>query len=380
MLKHVFAHISNWYYDKVYDPQNIQRRRSIMSHRVITLRGDGIGHEIMPPTIELLKAVTNGNEIEFEEHLFGGASIDVHGVPLTYETLEACKGAAAVLLACVGGPKWDSADPSQPRPEQGLIALRRGLGLYANSRPVRIGHALSSYSSLENGKVEGTNLMVVRELIGGSYRGEGYLTEEEAVDVIRYTPSEVRRIAHVGFQTARQGQQDGRQPKVTSVDKANVLNTSKMWRRVVTEVAQDYKDVQLEHMLVDNAAAQILGAPKQFHTILTENGFGDILGDEAAMLNGSLGMTPSVSQGREGTPKLLEPGHGSAQDIAGKGRANPLAMFLSGALLLRGLGMEEEALAVEGAVDKALSDGLRTSDLGGDAGTKEAVKAVLSNI
>jgi 3-isopropylmalate dehydrogenase len=354
-----------------------------MAAEILVLEGDGISDEIMAPTLKVLDAVTD--DLSYHHLPFGGRSIDLYNTPLTPFTLEACRQASAVLLAAVGGPKWDSTDPSAPRPEQGLIELRKGLGLYANYRPVRIGQALSSYSHLENKWVEGTDLVVVRELIGGAYRGEGFLTDDEAFDGLRYSRLEIERIAHVAFQLARQRQEEqpDRRSKVMSIDKANVLNTSKLWRSVVTEIGNsEYNDVLLEHMYVDNAAAQLIDKPAQFGVILTENMFGDILSDEAAMLNGSLGMTPSFSQGEAGKPTLSEPGHGSAPDIAGMGVANPMAMFLSAAMMLKhGLGKPDEAKAIETAVDQALDDNLRTIDLGGCyITTDEVTQAVLKNL
>jgi 3-isopropylmalate dehydrogenase len=342
-----------------------------MSRRVVLLPGDGIGPEIILPTVALLDAV--GAELQFEEHLFGGASIDAHGTALTDVTLQACSSADAVLLAAVGGPKWDSTDPAKPRPEQGLLALRKGLGLFANLRPVKPLPALYDASPLKRERIEGTDLLVVRELTGGIYFGEKTRTPDSASDLCTYSRLEIERIARVAFDAAR--------ARVTSVDKANVLETSRLWREVVTEVhAADHSELKLEHLLVDNAAMRLIAAPRDFDVILTENMFGDILSDEAAMLTGSIGMLPSASLSGQG-PGVFEPVHGSAPDIAGVGVANPLAMFLSAALMLRhGFALEAEAAAVESAVDRALADGLRTRDLGGDAGTAEAARAVLQNL
>src|ERR671931_495254 len=271
--------------------------------RIVTLPGDGIGPEILGAATQVLDAV---GDFDYEEHPFGGASIDAHGTALTDETLAACKSADAVLLAAVGGPKWDTTDPHTPRPEQGLLGLRKGLGLYANLRPVRPLEALYDASPLK------------REI-----------------------------IERTGFQAARS--------RVTSVDKANVLETSRLWREVVARVhSQEFPNIELEHLLVDNAAMRLVAAPRHFDVILTENMFGDILSDEAAMLTGSIGLLPSASLGADG-PGVFEPVHGSAPDIAGRGIANPLAMFLSAALMLRhGLGMQNEAAALESAVDRAL--------------------------
>ncbi len=343
-----------------------------MSSKIILLPGDGIGPEITAPTLELLEALGTG--FDYEEHAFGGAAIDAHGTALTDATLAACKAADAVLLAAVGGPKWDTTDPSKPRPEQGLLGLRKGLGLYANLRPVRPLEALYDASPLKREVIDGTDLLVVRELTGGIYFGEKTRSADSASDLCTYTRAEIERIARVAFRAARR--------KVTSVDKANVIETSRLWREVVRELhAAEFSHVELEHVLVDNAAMQLVSNPADFDVIVTENMFGDILSDEAATLTGSIGMLPSASLGDPESPGLFEPVHGSAPDIAGMGVANPLAMFLSAALMLRhGLGMEAEAAAIESAVDRALADGLRTRDLGGSAGTHEATQAVLSNL
>jgi 3-isopropylmalate dehydrogenase len=343
-----------------------------MSAKIVLLPGDGIGPEILPPTVEVLDAV--GADCSYEEHLFGGASIDQFGTALTEETLTACRGSDAVLLAAVGGPKWDTTDPAKPRPEQGLLGLRKGLGLYANLRPVRPLPALYDASPLKRSVLDGTDLLVVRELTGGIYFGEKTRSEDAASDACVYTREEIERIARVAFRAARRG--------VTSVDKANVLETSRLWREVVVGTHQaEFPDVPLDHVLVDNAAMQLVSNPTRFDVIVTENMFGDILSDEAAMLTGSIGMLPSASLGASGDPGLFEPVHGSAPDIAGTGAANPLAMFLSAALMLRhGLGWDEQAAAIESAVDRALAEGLRTRDLGGSAGTREATQAVLTHL
>jgi 3-isopropylmalate dehydrogenase len=340
-----------------------------MATRIVTLPGDGIGPEILAPAVAILQRLVD--DVEVEEHRFGGASIDAHGVALTDEVLAACRAADAVLLAAVGGPKWDTTDPAKPRPEQGLLGLRKGLGLYANLRPVRPLPALYDASPLRREIIDGTDLLVVRELTGGIYFGEKTRTETTASDLCAYSTEEIERIARSAFAAAR--------TKVTSVDKANVLETSRLWRQVVTALHdREFPDVELEHVLVDNAAMQLVANPTAFDVIVTENMFGDILSDEAAMLTGSIGMLPSASLG-DGGPGLFEPVHGSAPDIAGQGIANPLAMFLSVALLLRhGLALESEATALESAVDAALDGGLRTRDLGGTASTTEATEAVLA--
>jgi 3-isopropylmalate dehydrogenase len=345
-----------------------------MATRIVTLPGDGIGPEILAPAVDLLRRFVPG--VTIEEHAFGGASIDAHGIALTDATLAACRSADAVLLAAVGGPKWDTTDPSKPRPEQGLLGLRKGLGLYANLRPVRPLPALYDASPLRREIIDGTDLLVVRELTGGIYFGEKTRTATTASDLCAYSTEEIERIARSAFAAARR--------KVTSVDKANVLETSRLWRQVITELhAREFPEVELEHVLVDNAAMQLVSNPTSFDVLVTENMFGDILSDEAAMLTGSIGMLPSASLGDTDAPGphpgLFEPVHGSAPDIAGQGVANPLAMFLSVALLLRhGLNLESEAGALESAVDKALDQGLRTRDLGGTASTAEATAAVLA--
>jgi 3-isopropylmalate dehydrogenase len=338
--------------------------------RIACLPGDGIGPEIMRPAQE---ALTRMGDFEFEEHLFGGASIDAHDTALTDEVLEACRSADAVLLAAVGGLEWDTTDPAAPRPEQGLLGLRKGLGLYANLRPVRPLPALYDSSPLRRERIEGTDLVVVRELTGGIYFGARGRADARAYDTCEYTVEEIERIARTAFGTARS--------RVTSVDKANVLETSRLWRETVRALhGREFPHVMLEHLLVDNAAMQLISAPRHFDVILTENMFGDILSDEAAMLTGSIGLLPSASLGAGG-PGLFEPVHGSAPDIAGRGIANPLAMMLSAALMLRrGLGMQDEASALESAVDRALDAGLRTPDLGGTATTAEAAAAVLNNL
>ena len=341
-----------------------------MTKTIALLPGDGIGPEITAPTVELLNRL---GDFAFEEHLFGGCSIDANGTALTDEVEAACKASDAVLLAAVGGPKWDTTDPSKPRPEQGLLGLRKALGLYANLRPVRPLPALYDASPLKREVIEGTDLLVMRELTGGLYFGRRGRDGDTAYDTCIYSVEEIERIARAGFQAARR--------KVTSVDKANVLESSRLWREVVVRLhAAEFPDVELEHVLVDNAAMQLISNPADFDVIVTENMFGDILSDEAAMLTGSIGLLPSASLGGDG-PGLFEPVHGSAPDIAGQGIANPLAMFLSAALMLRhGLGMENEAAAVESAVDRALAEGLRTRDLGGSATTDDAAQAVLNHL
>jgi 3-isopropylmalate dehydrogenase len=351
------------------------------SPRIAVLAGDGIGPEIVSAARELLEAI---GDFGFAEHPVGGASIDEHGIALTDDVLEACRDADAVLLGAVGGPKWDTTDPDAPRPEQGLLGLRKGLGLYANLRPVRPSPALVDASPLRPDRISGTDLLVVRELTGGIYFGASGREGDRAHDDCEYSVAEIERISHVAFDAARRrGGKDGA-PRVTSVDKANVLETSRLWRETVERVAADYDDVELDHMLVDNAAMQLVASPARFDVILTENMFGDILSDESAMLTGSLGMLPSASLGADG-PGLFEPVHGSAPDIAGTGTANPLATFLSVAMMLRhGLDMPDQASAIDTAVDAALEHGLRTPDLAAPGsetvGTEEMTAAVIEGL
>jgi 3-isopropylmalate dehydrogenase len=363
--------------------------------RIVVLPGDGIGPEIVGATRQVLDAV---GTFDYDKRLMGGCSIDEHGTALTDEVLDACRSADAVLLGAVGGPKWDTTDPNAPRPEQGLLGLRKGMGLYANLRPVRPSPALVGASPLREERIAGTDLLVVRELTGGIYFGDSGRDGDVAHDTCEYSVEEIDRISRTAFEAARRrADGSGRKPKVTSVDKANVLETSRLWREVVGNVAGDYADVELEHLLVDNAAMQLVSRPADFDVVLAENLFGDILSDEAAMLTGSLGMLPSASLGAEGQPGLFEPVHGSAPDIAGKGIANPLATFLSAAMMLRhGFGRGEEAERIEVAVDAVLERGLRTADLASgtvvqpptsespsperEVGTEEMTAAVLAEL
>jgi 3-isopropylmalate dehydrogenase len=338
-----------------------------MTH-VAVLPGDGIGPEVTAAALRVLGEVAA--DVTTDEHRIGGAAIDATGTALPDATLAACRAADAVLLGAVGGPRWDTTDPAEPRPEQGLLGIRQALGLFANLRPVRPVPALLDASPLKRDRIEGTDLLVVRELTGGLYFGAKTREPDRAVDECVYTRTEVERVAQVAFRLARR--------KVTSVDKANVLETGRFWREVVTEVAPP--GAVLEHLLVDNAAMQLVSRPADFDVILTENMFGDILSDEAAMITGSIGMLPSASLGAPGAPGLFEPVHGSAPDITGTGAANPLATILSVALLLREIGREAEAEAVESAVDRALEGGLRTRDLGGSASTTEATDAVIAQL
>lgn len=353
-----------------------------MRKKIALLPGDGIGPEIVSQAVRVLNRVAERYHVRFEYELalVGGAAYDATGHPLPPETLERCKRSDAVLFGAVGGPKWDHLPPAL-RPEAGaLLPLRKQLGLYANLRPALLFASLAGVSPLKPEVLgDGLDILVVRELTGGIYFGQPKERRDEgrtAVDTCIYTEAEVERIAHVAFRAARR-----RRKKVASVDKANVLETSRLWREVVTRVARQYPDVEVQHVLVDNAAMQLIRDPRQFDVILTENMFGDILSDEAAMLTGSLGMLPSASLG-EGTFGLYEPVHGSAPDIAGQGVANPLATILSAAMMLRySFGMNEAARDIEKAVDAALQEGYRTPDIWQEGchrvGTIEMTDAVL---
>ena len=333
-------------------------------HRVVLLPGDGIGPEITAVTRQLLDAVSerHGFQLDFDEQLIGGAAIDATGEPLPVTTLEACRSADAVLMAAIGSPRFDSL-PREKRPESGLLALRSGLKLFANLRPVKIVPALIEASSLKPDVIAGVDLMVVRELTGGIYFGQpkGRVEadgEERGFNTMTYSASEVDRIAKVAFELASE-----RGGRLCSVDKANVLDVSQLWRDRVDAMAPSYGDVEVSHLYVDNAAMQLVRAPRQFDVLLTGNLFGDILSDEAAMLTGSIGMLPSASLGSDG-PGLFEPVHGSAPDIAGEDKANPMAMVLSAAMMLRiGLKQKAAADALEQAVDRVLAAGFRTGDL-----------------
>ncbi len=320
---------------------------------------------------------------EVEQAPVGGVSIDAHGIALTPEVLERCRASDAVLLGAVGGPKWDTTDPDAPRPEQGLLGLRKGLGLFANLRPVRVVSALAGASPLREERARGADVVIVRELTGGIYFGDRGRRNGVAHDTCVYSVEEIERVAALAFAIAASPARDGR---VVSVDKANILETSRLWRETVERVARDYPDVKLEHMLVDNAAMQLIARPTHFDVLLTENMFGDILSDEAAMVAGSIGLLASASLG-SGGPGMYEPVHGSAPDIAGRGIANPLATFGSIALMLRhSLGMEEVAATVESAVDRVLEQGFRTPDLASglaeetQVGTAAMTQAVIDEL
>jgi 3-isopropylmalate dehydrogenase len=345
------------------------------THAITLLPGDGVGPEVTAAAREVLGAVGERfhRRFEFKTALIGGAAIDAVGAPLPEETIEACRTADAVFLGAVGGPKWDR---GSVRPEQGLLGLRKALGVFANIRPLRIYESLIEQSPLKSAIIENVDFVMFRELTGGSYFGEKRRTDAEASDSCVYTAAEVERIAHMAFAAAR-----GRRGRVTSVDKANVMETSKLWRDVVTRVhVAHYSDVKLDHALVDSTAMQLIRNPRAFDVILTENMFGDILSDEASVLGGSIGLAPSASLGAMG-PGLYEPVHGSAPDIAGQDRCNPIGAILSAALMLRyGLRLSDEAAAIEAAVEAALDQGARTADLGGTLGARAMTSWIIDNI
>jgi 3-isopropylmalate dehydrogenase len=347
---------------------------------IAVLAGDGIGTEVTLEAVRALEAIGTrfGHQFEFESALIGGAAIDAAGVPLPPQTLALAARADAVLLGAVGGPRWS--DPNAPvRPEQGLLQLRKALGLFANLRPVVPHPATLAASPIKPEILRGVDIMVVRELTGGIYFGDKSRTATEAVDVCRYTLDEIERVVRLAAGLAR-----ARRRKLTSVDKANVLETSRLWRNTVDSImSSEFPDVSFEHMLVDSAAMHLISRPRDFDVIVTENMFGDILTDEASMLAGSMGLLPSASLGADGRGGLFEPIHGSAPDIAGKGIANPYAALLSAALLLRySLKLEAEALALEAAVARAIDAGVLPADLasGHPATTRAVADAVVAAI
>jgi 3-isopropylmalate dehydrogenase len=352
-----------------------------MQANIVLLPGDGIGPEIVTEAVRVLETIVSkcGHIFNFTERLIGGCSIDRYASSLTDETLADCQVADAVLLGAVGGPKWD--DPNaRDRPERGLLSLRKGLGVFANLRPVKVHPALVEWSPLKPEKLQGVDILVVRELTGGLYFGwpkgrdikDG---RERAVDTLEYYDYEVRRVMELAFKLAK-----GRKKKVTSVDKANVLESSRLWRQIATQVGTENPDVELEHMLVDTASMRLITGPAWMDVVVTENMFGDILTDEASVLAGSMGMLPSASLGASG-PGLYEPIHGSAPDIAGKGIANPVGTILSAAMLLRhSLGLEGEAASIERAVDAAITAGARTTDVGGKLNTRQMADEIIKRL
>jgi 3-isopropylmalate dehydrogenase len=352
-----------------------------MKAKIVVLPGDGIGPEVTAEAVKVLEAVGRkaGHAFTFAERLMGGCSIDAHGTALTPEVLKDCQASSAVLLGAVGGPKWD--DPnSKVRPEQGLLALRKGLGVFANLRPVKVHPALVDSSPIKADRLAGVDILVIRELTGGLYFGQpkGRSVKdgvERAVDTLEYADFEVRRVVELAFTLAK-----ARKKKVTSVDKANVLESSRLWRQITTAIGTQHPDVALDHMLVDTAAMRLVTGPAWLDVVVTENMFGDILTDEASVLAGSMGMLPSASIG-DGGPGLYEPIHGSAPDIAGKGIANPIGTILSAAMLLRhSLGLPAEAAAIEAAVDRTITEGCRTADLGGKLTTREMAAEILKRL
>lgn len=345
-----------------------------MTKKIVALAGDGIGPEIMEAGLEVLAAIAEKTDFDYEidRRPFGGAGIDAAGHPLPDETLKAAREADAILLASIGSPQYDDA---RVRPEQGLLALRKELNLYANIRPVKIFDSLKHLSPLKPEQIAGVDFVVVRELTGGIYFGDHILEEKKACDINDYSYEEVERILRKAFEIAKR-----RRKMVTSIDKQNVLATSKLWRKVAEEVAKDYPDVILEHQLVDSAAMLMITNPAKFDVIVTENLFGDILSDESSVLSGTLGVMPSASHSENG-PSLYEPIHGSAPDIAGQGIANPISMILSVAMMLRdSFGRYEDAKRIEDAVEATLAAGILTRDIGGQASTKEMTEAIIERL
>lgn len=352
-----------------------------MEFNITLLPGDGIGPEVVGEAVRVLDIIASkyGHTFQYKERLMGGCSIDKYGSSLTDETLADCQSADAVLLGAVGGPKWD--DPNaKDRPERGLLALRKGLGVFANLRPVKVHPALMDSSPLKPEKLEGVDILVVRELTGGLYFGQPKMREmkdgrERAVDTLEYYDYEICRVLELAFNLSR-----ARKKKVTSVEKANVLESSRLWRQLATQVGKDNPDVELEHMLVDTAAMRLITGPAWMDVVVTENMFGDILTDEASVLAGSMGMLPSASLSETGVG-LYEPIHGSAPDIAGRGIANPVGTILSCALLLRySLKLEAEAMSIEKAVDETITAGARTADLNGKLTTRLMTDEIINRI
>jgi 3-isopropylmalate dehydrogenase len=352
-----------------------------MNFNIILLPGDGIGPEVVSEAVRVLDMIAGkyDHTFQFAERLMGGCSIDRYGTSLTDETLADCQAADAVLLGAVGGPKWD--DPTaKDRPERGLLRLRKGLGVFANLRPIKVHPALIDASPLKPEKLQGVDILVLRELTGGLYFGQPKLRElkgdcEHAVDTLEYYDFEIKRIVELAFQLAK-----SRKKKVMSVDKANVLESSRLWRQIATQIGQEHPDVTLEHQLVDTAAMKLITGPASMDVVVTENMFGDILTDEASVLAGSMGMLPSASLSEAGVG-LYEPIHGSAPDIAGRGIANPVGTILSAALLLRySLKLEEEAQAIESAVNQTITDGARTADLGGTLTTRQMTAEIITHL
>jgi 3-isopropylmalate dehydrogenase len=352
-----------------------------MNFKITLLPGDGIGPEVVAEAVRVLDVIASkyNHTFHFQERFMGGCSIDKYGSSLTDETLADCQASDSVLLGAVGGPKWD--DPkAKDRPERGLLALRKGLGVFANLRPVKVHPALINASPLKPEKLEGVDILVIRELTGGLYFGQPKMREmtakgERGVDTLEYYDFEIKRIVELAFTLAK-----GRKKKVMSVDKANVLESSRLWRQIATQVGKEHPDVTLEHQLVDSAAMKLITGPAWMDVVVTENMFGDILTDEASVLAGSMGMLPSASLS-ESTVGLYEPIHGSAPDIAGKGIANPVGTILSAAMMLRhSFKLEAEAECIEQAVNAAITNGARTADLGGTLNTRQMADEVIKNL
>jgi 3-isopropylmalate dehydrogenase len=360
-----------------------------LDFKITLLPGDGIGPEVVTEAVRVLDAIASkyNHTFEYRERLMGGCSIDKYGISLTDETLADCQSADAILFGAVGGPKWD--DPNaKDRPERGLLRLRKGLGVFANLRPVKVHPALIDASPLKPERLQGVDILILRELTGGLYFGQPKMREmkgdcEYAVDTLEYYDFEIQRIVELAFSLAKE-----RKKKVTSVDKANVLESSRLWRQVATQIGKENPEVTLEHQLVDSAAMKLITAPASMDVVVTENMFGDILTDEASVLAGSMGMLPSASLSEAGVGSshdrrmgLYEPIHGSAPDIAGKGIANPVGTILSAALLLRySLKLEVGAKAIESAVDQAISEGARTADIGGKLTTRQMTDEIIKNL
>jgi 3-isopropylmalate dehydrogenase len=360
-----------------------------LNFKITLLPGDGIGPEVVAEAVRVLETIAGKHKhtFSFQERLMGGCSIDKYGSSLTDETLADCQTSDAVLFGAVGGPKWD--DPNaKDRPERGLLALRKGLGVFANLRPVKVHPALADHSPLKPEKLQGVDILILRELTGGLYFGQPKMREmkdghQRAVDTLEYYDYEIKRIVDLAFELAK-----GRKKKVTSVDKANVLESSRLWRQVATQVGKENPDIELEHVLVDTASMKLITGPASFDVVVTENMFGDILTDEASVLAGSMGMLPSASLGEAGSRSgsearmgLYEPIHGSAPDIAGKGIANPIGTILSAALLLRhSFELESEAVAIENGVHQTITAGARTADLGGMLTTRQMTDEIIKSI
>ncbi|MHB8778200.1 MAG: 3-isopropylmalate dehydrogenase [Anaerolineales bacterium] len=352
-----------------------------MKSNITLLPGDGIGPEVVGEAVRVLDVIAGkfSHTFKFTERLMGGCSIDKYGSSLTDETLADCQSADAVLLGAVGGPKWD--DPkAKDRPERGLLALRKGLGVFANLRPVKVHPALMEWSPIKPEKLQGVDILVLRELTGGLYFGwpKGRDVKdgrERVVDTLEYYDYEIRRVIELAFKLAK-----GRKKKVTSVDKANILESSRLWRQIAIQVGAENKDVELEHILVDTASMRLITGPAWMDVVVTENMFGDILTDEASVLAGSMGMLPSASLGESGVG-LYEPIHGSAPDISGMGIANPIGTILSSAMMLRhSLKLEAEAASIEKAVDQTITAGARTADIGGKLTTRQMADVIIKNL